>query len=601
MQNHILLINNNDDLKAIEKNYPELINMPLILLSSYFSDDEIVSYQDRGYTYYDEYLDEDNATDIHNTVHHIQWDWFLSNSNRDVSVVNGCSLGVVFVPSMQVLLSSVLKYLFVFEKLLNKNSSIYLCHQTDSLVQEVLFYLQKINKFSLEIVTESNKLISADNAPLDVNGDYRKHDFLLNKRKWTALTLQFLLNRQHLFFNKRMPNVLFMPAGKNEVYFQYIKNQKSIRNFNWIISLHSLKDIALIFKRKCNFFYFSSERLFDVSGVNNLISKLKGNILSKKYRIDSQLLVSIMDNHIFNYFQGAVNYYHNSVEMISCLQPKLLVLSSESHESFLLVSQAAKKNNIKIALLPHGMYGTSRPEFKVGRFKWIDYGFSFGNLDKDIYLNSGLKKEDVYITGHPYFESFIPARLRIDKSKYKRAILLPPDMNQCDINSKIYHESEFYKDVCLLMQQLNIEIVGIKVRDERHLSINKMKKDTITVNGKKIPILVNCGTFVTIINDLNVDLVVGGNSTAIMEIGLLGVDYYVYERSKTGNSNQVKQSFYKYLNVSHNVEKLKENILGNNPYSDGYSVNDLIDISGIFTQEGIFQKLEEVVETVVKL
>ena len=151
------------------------------------------------------------------------------------------------------------------------------------------------------------------------------------------------------------------------------------------------------------------------------------------------------------------------------------------------------------------------------------------------------------------------------------------------------------------MQQLNIEIVGIKVRDERHLNINKMKKDTITVNGKKIPILVNCGTFVTIINDLNIDIVVGGKSTSIMEIGLLGVDYYIYERSKSGRSDQVMQSFYKYLNVSHNVEELKENILGNNPYSDGYSVNDLIDVNGIFTQEGIFQKLEEVVETVVKL
>ena len=47
------------------------------------------------------------------------------------------------------------------------------------------------------------------------------------------------------------------------------------------------------------------------------------------------------------------------------------------------------------------------------------------------------------------------------------------------------------------------------------------------------------------------------------------------------------------------MDQLKENILNKQPYNQGYSVKDLVDLEGIKTKEDIYNKFETVIQEVL--
>ncbi|SVE16487.1 uncharacterized protein METZ01_LOCUS469341, partial [marine metagenome] len=88
MSNPIIIIDNNLELVEIEKQHPELINAPLILLSSNFSPLQIRSFQDRGYTWFDEEITTKDVQRMSSESEHLIWNWFLDDSGQDLSKVN---------------------------------------------------------------------------------------------------------------------------------------------------------------------------------------------------------------------------------------------------------------------------------------------------------------------------------------------------------------------------------------------------------------------------------------------------------------------------------------------------------------------------------
>ena len=67
----------------IEKQHPELINAPLILLSHDFSPQKIRSFQDRGYTWFDEEITTRDVQRMSSESEHLIWNWFLDDSGQD--------------------------------------------------------------------------------------------------------------------------------------------------------------------------------------------------------------------------------------------------------------------------------------------------------------------------------------------------------------------------------------------------------------------------------------------------------------------------------------------------------------------------------------
>jgi hypothetical protein len=602
MNNNILIIDNHAELQIIEDQHPELCHAKLVLLSGNFSQDELKSYSKREFCYFDEIITIEDALFFSNEVSIIIWNWFLDNDNNDLSEINGCSLGSAFIYSLEIILNTSFKYLTAFRKLLDKNTIVYCSSRTEGMFLEVINFLSIEIGFCLNLI-ESNINVDAHTrgrrkVKVDVGGRYKDLAPIFKKTDFKQILLSsyFIKVQKILKRNNNEKCVLFMPAGKHEYYFKYIKTESKGHGFNWILPLTKLEDFSPLKHKNLFFYYFSSMGDKHFSKTDRLIEKLKKNIEFKIKSIDYQLMISIMDMHIFPYFQGALNYFNNSEKFLQEYKPNLIVLSSESHELFNLTGQAAKKNKIKTALLPHGIYGRGSSKYKIGRFKWIDYGFAFGNLDKDKFLLSGLDNENIFITRHPYFERFLPTPIKKLKIDYRKAILLPPDLDPRDGRDKIQNEFRFYKNVIRLLLSLNIEILGVKIRDESHFKTRSMQNFLI-IDGVNIPVITHDVLFSDIVKEA--DIVIGPESTAILEAGLSGVDYFLYNPIVPKPLDKFQKSLYKYVNVAHTIIDLKKNIEEKKPYVSDYCVDELIDLTNEESGHSICLKIDSVIRSII--
>ena len=603
MNNNILIIDNQAELQIIEDHHPELQSAKLILLSGNFSNDELKDFSIREFCYFDEDITNEDALLFSSEVSQIIWNWFLDHDENDLSEINGCSLGSAFIYSLEIILNTSFKYITAFRKLLNKNTTIYCSSQTEAIFLEVINFLKNDIGFCLNIV-DSKTIIDTHKrgrrkVKVDVGGRYKDLSPIFNKSDFKQIFLSRYLIKFQKFFKNHLKgkSVLFMPAGKHEFYFKYIKkNQSKRQDFNWILPLTKLEDFSPLRHKNIFFYYFSPIGDKNSIEINRLIEKLKKNIELQVKEINWQLMISIMDMHIFPYFQGALNYFNSSEKFLKELNPNLIIFSSESHEIFNLAGQAAKKNKIKTALLPHGIYGRGSSKYKIGRFKWIDYGFAFGNLDKDKFLISGLDIEQIFITGHPYFERFLPPVSKNLKTEYERAIILPPDLDPRDGRDKIQNEFRFYKNVIKLLHSLNIEILGVKIRDEAHFETRSMSP-FISVDGLNVPVITHEVFFSDIVREA--DIVIGPESTAILEAGLSGVDYFLYNPLAPKPSDKFQKSLYNYLNVAHSIIDLKKNIKEKKPYLGNYGVEELIDLNDAKNGHSICLKIDSIIKSII--
>jgi hypothetical protein len=58
-------------------------------------------------------------------------------------------------------------------------------------------------------------------------------------------------------------------------------------------------------------------------------------------------------------------------------------------------------------------------------------------------------------------------------------------------------------------------------------------------------------------------------------------------------------SIYKHVNVAFDMKQLRENILKRQPYKQGCSVNDLIDLEGVKTKENLYNKFKSGIQAVL--
>lgn len=602
MNNNILIIDNHAELQIIEEQFPKLIEAKLILLSGNFSNAQLKSYSQREFCYFDENITFDEAMFFSNEINKITWSWFLDDDLKDLSEVNGCSLGAAFIYSLDIILNTLFKYILSLRKLLDENKTVYCSSKTEDIFLKAINFLQEEIGFTLNLVDSNTQVKSLTRGrrkiKVDVGGRFKDLAPIFKKTnfKQTLLSMFLLKIQKIMKISINQKSVLFMPAGKHDSYFRYIKNQSEGCGFNWILPLTNLDDFLPRKNKNLLFYYFSSVGNKESSEIDALINMLKSNIKNKIKVIDHRLLISIMNMHIFPYFQGALNYFNNTQKMLRELNPSLMILSSESHELFIIAGQAAKKNKIKTALLPHGIYGRGCTNFKTGHFKWIDYGFAFGNVDKDKFLHSGMKMENIFITGHPYFERFIPVPSEKPEISYKKAIMLAPDLDPREGMDKIQNEFRFYKNVSSLLFSLNIEILGVKIRDDAHFKTRSMEEFLI-IDGVNIPLVTEEVLFSDVVK--NADIVIGPISTAILEAGLSGVDYFLYNPINPKPTDHFQKCLYKYINVSHNINDLKKNIIEKKPYNDGHSVDDLINLYSANSLRDICSKLDSFIRPII--
>ena len=138
-----------------------------------------------------------------------------------------------------------------------------------------------------------------------------------------------------------------------------------------------------------------------------------------------------------------------------------------------------------------------------------------------------------------------------------------------------------------MMQQLGIKIKYFKLRGVHQLEDNYM--DILNENPDKIfQVYGNLSDYLD-----DVDLVIGPLGTALIETGLCGKPYYSYMSHRHFKlTKSLNPSICKFVNVADNMEQLLENIKMKQPYQNGCSVHDLIDLEGIQNRNELYTKFE---------
>jgi len=330
-----------------------------------------------------------------------------------------------------------------------------------------------------------------------------------------------------------------------------------------------------------------------------VLQRLKVNIKERITQIDCKLLIAVMERHTFAYFHGAFNYYRSALKIIRVFNPDLAIFSADGCEDFILAAQAAKQAGINTAIIPHGLYSWGYSEYKSGRFKVFDYGMAFGQVDVDNYIRSGMPAEKINVTSFPYFERFLPFK-KTSTCNYRKALVLAPDgVNVCP-SEKIAEVLKYYRGVIQLLDELGIELIGIKGRLNILFSNSGLNTDYIILDGRKVPLLTGYTAFPEAVKD--VELVIGMPGTALIEATLLGKDYYVYQHTPFHDfTPSILPALYGYVNVSYNMIQLRENILNKKQtYKQGFSVCDLVDLEGVQNREDLYRKFESEIMSVME-
>ena len=558
MNRKIVIIDNFKELKLIEEKLPKLKNSSLILLSDNFTLSEINFLNKRKTYWFDENINSNNTKKLSEFIYNFLWTWYLDDKGNDLSKFEDLSLGVAFCPSIEILLTTVARYHLGLKKLLKKNDIIYYSSNTENifietiskLKQEIGFELNPVNVYEKREEITFGKLKQV----LDPNGRVRDLKPIFSKPRLISRLL-FKINNTLSLKNKRKNNILFLSAGKSEKYFEDILSDKRILLFNWVHQF-SINYLFKSFGKNISFFqFYSNKKKFDL---NYTLENLKANLSKKKILIDQNLIIKIFEKNLFIYFEDAINYYISARKFFQSNKIDLVILSADGYENFLIVAQAAKNINISTALIPHGYYDWGYKELKQKRLNTclFDYIFCFGRFDYENALLSGALKKDIIITSYPYFEKFLP--LSFSKSeKYSKALILIPDIMNISMLERIEHKMKYLTNVIAILNDLNISIKGIKTRNIVEVTkITKDNKKIFNYKDQKIPIISGYDNFDEITKD--VDLIIGPQSTALIEAGLKGIHYFVYEHSNFSKfTPSIVSNVYKYLNISNDFKKLK--------------------------------------------
>lgn len=605
----ILIISSPAELKAIQKARPEVKSVPLILLSSGFNSKQLEQFEGRGYHYFDDLIDEKDAQRMAEVIYKILWNWFFDENGKDLSLIDGCSLGSVFISSFDVLLNSILRYEVGLTKLLNSKQQIYYSSNTEELFLIIIEHLQKQIGFKVNVVetSTSQEIFLYGKEKLKFYPSRRTRDlspFFLRmnyKGMFISSLLKWLQPK-----NNNGKRILIVSAGKLNDYFDYLKKRGSFNELEYILPLSKSDILTLLSLKRRNalFYYFYSgiDKFKYKRKISCLISNLKRNIIREIKDIAVEVLVPIMEKHIFRYFYGAFSYYKNVLKMMISLQPNLVILSADGFENFILIAQAAKKVGTRTAFIPHGLYGWGYSEYKSGPAKIFDYGLALGKKDVLDYKRQGMEQKRIIISSHPYFSRFLECSHRKSEcnknSNYKKALILLLDCLTIFPGERIGRNFAFIREVIKMLKELKIKIIGIKARELYDFHYLGMKEDYVEYAGERIPLVAGYDSFSEVAKEA--DLIIGPPTTAIIEAGLLGKDYFLY---CPGNFYETVSSLvsvlYKMLKTASCIEELKDNILSGKPYRYEYSVFDLVDLKGAKDKLGLYQTFENVLLEII--
>jgi len=592
----IVIVDNRRELEIIEGFYPHLKKAPLVLLSSSFTISQLEQFNGRGHAFFDTSLSVTDKILLVKSVQEILWTWFLDERRSDISVVNECSLGLTFINTAEIILTTLFRYLSGLSKILRPEHEVYYTDNTEDIFLDVIRFLQKEIKFNMIVVTshERRKVIFGHRGKILMDPNSRKRDqsWLFQANNWRSFLLRWWLKITQKSL-KRENRILMMHAGKMEHFLSYLKKEgSSLGKLQYILPLNhaDLFRILNIHDRKSLYFVFDACRRKSFNHTNGIISVLKQNIRKRVRSIDPNLLITVFDRYMFRHFPGALRYFLNAVEFMKSLQPDLVVLPSESYEDHILVAQAAKKLNIKTAIMPHGLHGYGYREYKNGSMKLFDFAIAFGKSDASDYIQEGMNERAIYIAPFPGLNRFLTEH-RSGSMDYESALILPLDFLGNCAAEQIQEHYNYLTGVVNLLIELNIKIVGIKFRYQANYKNMGYAKDFFIYKGIRVNLIGEEKTFAEVAHES--DFIIGPLGSSMVEAGLIGKDFYAYSHTNFCQFDpKIHSAPYRISNVALSLSELKENISRKSPYKPDCSVFDYVELEDIRNDRDLYSKFD---------
>ena len=518
----------------------------------------------------------DNAT---KDIHVILKSWYRNKKGDDLSIVDGCSLGLVFESSLELLLYNISQTYLGLLEISNQYEEIFMDNADEPVKTFVANWLTK--KFGLQIrvinVKQSKKNKSLFHPMLGFR--YLESHFIQGN----------IFDRLAFIFMK-----LIQPKPKNPIFMQnsgkldeYFENHFRMKNPFFKLLLPISRKLRLNFKFNQVYFW---KRAYNHNNNNNeVFNEIKLNIKNLGWNQETKVIpISLIKESISEfctpYWPSALNYYFFYKKLFKAYKPNLAFYGTDGSEIPLISAYAAKSLKIPTLMMPHGVAPWGPYNMRKTLEGPIKYYCTIGPFDSINFNANGIPVDNVIKAKLPWFSKSEFRTLKNKKDSFikKKAMLLPLDTGfSLHLNANTIHRHII--DMIDICDKCNIEIYGIKFRSIDEIKSFGLKLGNNILYGKKINVFGGYGNLSSYFN--KIDMVIGPLSSASAECSIANMDYYHYHDYSMYEENpNIYKSPTNIFHIASNKKSLETNILSNQIFKSGHDKNSLVNISSSFDQ-----------------
>ncbi len=587
MKASVLLIHSSRELVQIHRLDPALVEKSEVcFLTADVSSADLRDLPVKTFFYLDSHLSPQDLKVIDQQASEILETWYLDSTGKDLTQIDGISLGRCYCAYLYHILCLALKSQRLVRRLISEFETIYLTATPDPFLDAVI-QSEVVNRLQLKKLdlrdTESSFVptptIVFKSAGMKVYFEFSKN-------------LKFLLRNIYVFlgqllfgFFKTRKRVVMVSAGKIDDWVNSRVRIKAVpESLQFIFPLTrssiSFKADMFIFMNPLQFFYKRK--------IAKLLLEFDRGKVAPKY-LSQAILDFVIKSYLVPSFAGLLAYYHSCKAQLDRIKPDLVVLSAESHETNLSLAQAARHLGVATAIMPHGLtYPLLPKSFYSGKNKIYDSAFVFSEFHRAKYQAKGFAMENIFVSSFPYFQKFFKKNgILTSDLKYQSVLILPVDYS--DI-SKVDFVTRSLTEVIDCCQALGFRSLAIKARIEAQLKAMFIKGQEIYHNETKIPVYFGYTDFPKLA--VNYDLIVGPISSATIEALLMGKDYYTYHPEEALLGSFENSPYLDIIYVAKSSDELAENIKKRRIFKPGRSIDDFIYMTKLQTREQAFDFFE---------
>ena len=499
-------MNDNDDFKSkiliIDStldisDFEPFSNSSKIITLDYASHRKLI---DKGipHTNSDDFLDSNEIQDLENQIYHLV-NWYNLEEISKIIIDDGINLGELFyVEFRSELIQFLKKYFEILKIFLEYSNFSFLSSQN---VSEIISTFS--NNFSIIKTTKKNESIYST---VDVPIKFGKKNFTLKLNLTSISRIKTILEKSTgSFINKKIQNnmstVLLvgfttlksknfllssknydlnlikydsdLPSIWNKETFDIIKTSKCIVENRSTILNDEVKDLI---KEKQNVF----EKKIDSLMLNE-------NILSKHFSINDKsfwkslkpLFVRMCKKYFFNAAQEIIQ----GKKLFEKYSFSKILLFNEAEMTEQIILSFAKKNNISIFQIQHGLYYDTNEmmiENKFGRIipQKSDFFITWGEIFKNYLIKNSISQDKIKSLGSLFFDKL---QLENNLSDTSNQILLASDplaFNRpidLTISQKNLYQNTI-EHICTIVSQKNKKLI-IKTHPQKNQNEQEIAKE----------------------------------------------------------------------------------------------------------------------------